>query len=174
MPQKDEYVLRPTVCFFAGAALFLQGCSGSQGTVKALRYEVAVCDSVCDEMHGWYHFIREVYFPDRNVVCNIVRWHPTAGESKETYEMHAFFSKIRNPSKVGPVETREIQMPTEEILVPNDLARKIFALAELNKRMEEVSANLGMQVFDAKILDGETRSVGMGLVVPALPFPDNE
>jgi hypothetical protein len=142
--------------FLLLSVLFLEGCSGpqrgEQSMVKAIRYEVAIADSFTDAAHGSYYLIKEIYFPDRGVVCNL---------TESTCRMNAFFSDIRNPSTIGVVETQEIKTPTEEILVPADLAEQIFALAELNKKAEELSLSVGKKGREAGILDGKTRPLAV-------------
>ena len=131
------------VLFVAGAS----SCSTEQST--AIRYEVAVCDSVMDATHGHYYFITELYFPEKGVVCNA---------NKADGGMSAFYSEIRNVSRIGvSSDAQKIVKPTEEIEVPHALAQEIFALAEETKSLEEISKRLGKRAVQLGILTSETK-----------------
>jgi hypothetical protein len=99
--------------------------------VKAVRYRVRVVESALEATHGGGTWIEELYFPAKGVVANV--------ENDYNHEngvavVHAFYGAMRNKSREllgGPA----MEVPTEDVEVPAALAERIFALAELTRRL---------------------------------------
>lgn len=118
-------------------------------SVKAYRYRVFATESALEFAHGGGRWIEELWFPDRKFAANVeTRWNG----GKEEPAVRAFFvERMRNWSQTNGLET-EREQPAEEVIVPKDLADRLFALADAARKAEEERVALGPVVVAAKVL----------------------
>ena len=107
--------------------------------VRALRYRIRVVDSALELTHGGDRWTEELYFPDRGVVANVTSEVVADGDSiTQRWRMNAFASPIRNRF-AETVGGEEVEHATEEVQVPRALAEKIFELADLTRKLEQLA-----------------------------------
>jgi hypothetical protein len=121
---------------------FALGCqSGEPLTVRALRYKRIDYESGLAFSHGMGQWHEELYFPERGVRANL-GWTEADDGNRDVPFLSALFGSIANKSLLaGPI--LESEHPTEEVQVAKDLAERIFALAELQKKLNEEKELLG-------------------------------
>jgi hypothetical protein len=115
-------------------------------TVRALRYKVFFLQDARSWSGQWGY---ELYFPEQEVVCNVIFEFPDFEEADNGLKprLNAFRSGIRNRYLVEP-HGAEVVAETEEVEIPADLAREIFELADLTRRQEEESFRIGRKQFE--------------------------
>lgn len=99
----------------------------------------------------------EVCFPEQKVVCSLLRGVVVGGTSltpESDARVDAMKCKLAEEvarwPKSGPPADGEFV--AEEIRVPGPLARKVFALAELNTLRDEMTHDIAKQAVDAGVL----------------------
>ncbi|HET6204598.1 MAG TPA: hypothetical protein VFI25_17535 [Planctomycetota bacterium] len=156
--------LRIAACGIAGlgACATPSQTGSSRETVRALRYRVEVFEGTLAFNHHAEEWIEELYFPEQGIACNVVKewgvppeaerehlagWRPPPGLPHFRPRMNAFFGSMeerRQPSRPG--REPEAAEPPVDVLVPEDLARAIFRLAEASRRDRESQLELGLRV----------------------------
>jgi len=130
----------------------LLGCQTTD-SVRALRYKRVYYDSVLEWSHGMGRWVEELYFPEKRVVANLSwrseGWDEEKKETRYKAVLNTFYGEIGNKFLVGKNETEE---PTVEVRVPEELAKKIFALAELTRKMNEEQERVGEAVKKEELL----------------------
>ena len=131
--------------------------AAGRAAVPALRYRVWVVEGALEASHGGGKWIEELYFPAQGIVANVV-WETTMrtdGKGQfawdETRAAHAFHGEMRNKSSPEWFGT-PVEQPTERVEVPNAVAQRIFALADLTRRREQECTSLGDDLDKAGIL----------------------
>ena len=146
------------VLFLAGACAVIVD-QGQPQTIRALKYEIYVYESTLHFNHGMGKWIWELYFPKKGISCSLEEELDTEGlEEEQTItinklmwkpRLYAYFSEINNVSKV---DEEEVVKPIVEVAVPYALAQEIFALAELDRKRNELTYQLGRKAVEAGIL----------------------
>jgi hypothetical protein len=126
-------------------------------TVRALRYKRLCFESMLEFTHADGTWYEDLYFPENGVRATLLwtsSWDEEAEELefKDQPKLHATYGEILNKSLLGPLEEKETQQPTEEVQVPRDLAERIFALADLQRRVDEETPLLGEEVYRRGVL----------------------
>jgi hypothetical protein len=123
-------------------------------TVRALRYKRIAFESFTEFSHGDGTWLEEMYFPGEGVVAtlaSISSLDEESLESKDTPVLHAYHGDMGNKFVPYP-NAEETEQPVEEIRVPAELAKKIFALAERRRELEAEEQGLGGMLRESGLL----------------------
>jgi hypothetical protein len=141
--------------FFLGCQSSGPVAEGTRETVRALRYKRNAFESMLEFSHGAGTWYEEMYFPEKGIVSTL-GWTSSWDEKEEELELkykpklYAYYGDIQNKFAVS--FNNEIEQTTEEIQVPEDLAKRIFALAALQKKLGEEQELLGGVTEKAGVL----------------------
>jgi hypothetical protein len=128
-----------------------------EAAVPAMRYRVWVVEGAMEMVHGGGAWIEELWFPEQGVVANVLWKTETVTKPDGSLDwatkpvMNAFKGKMRNKSNPD-FHGEPIEQPTEKVLVPRDVAQRIFALAELTARQGETAQRMGADVAAGGLL----------------------
>ncbi len=125
--------------------------TGRTETVRALRYKRLCFESTLEVLHAAGTWHEELFFPEKGVRATLTStssMDENAGEIEFRQEpkLFAAYGELGNKLALSPFDKKETEQPTEEVRIPSDLARQIFELADLQKKMEEATARLGEKV----------------------------
>jgi hypothetical protein len=136
-------------------ALLAAGSRGEEKikTVKALRYTILTYASAMDAVHGAGIWRYELYFPDKKVVCNVEESYEAGKDGRlvARSRTNAFYGDIRH-RYVDPVGGKVREQPTTEVEVPVAVAQKIFELAELTRRQQELAEQAAKEIGQTDLL----------------------
>ena len=139
--------------FFIGCRSSSPVAEGTRETVHALRYKRIAFESMLEFSHAAGTWYEELYFPEKGIVSTLGStswWDEKEEQSKYKPKLYAYYGDIGNKFDVS--FNKKSEQPTEEIQVPKDFARRIFALPELQKRIDEEQELLGGLTEKAGVL----------------------
>ena len=130
------------------------------GMVRALQYKRLAFESALEFSHGGGTWHEELYFPREGIRATMATassWDEKDQEMKYRPKLYVSHGRIGNKFAVS-FHDPEVEQPTREVEVPEDLANRIFLLAGLQKRVDQEQDILGRLTEDADLLHRDPES----------------